>query len=248
VKHGIYLDLPAKRALKALAQLEELGFDHVVLCPCDATGWAWSGRQIAAVLAEAERRSLAATVMVWPMAPLSSAQARELAVKAKGWPGLELDLEGSYAGPSAPGWLEVLLDELGQGRVPACNTFPSRLVHPVTAPAVAKILAGGGELHLQAYSVTHPPGQSVPAPYTDPVWGPGRAQKRAWRLAHGQATSLVLAAWDQRWAGVTPAESMREAYLAAVGCGARVVRWWSAKWVVGRAAGGAVRELLRAGF
>jgi hypothetical protein len=40
---------------------------------------------------------------------------------------------------------------------------------------------------------------------------------------------------------------MREAYLEAVGCGAQVIRWWSAKWVVGRAVGGAVRELLRAG-
>ena len=105
--------------------------------------------------------------------------------------------------------------------------------------ATAQVAPHAHRFTVQAYSTSIAFGRTVP--WSDPVYGPGLAQRRALRLAQrvpgvGGETPTVqlqagLALWGQRWQGRTVEAALGAALDVAVEAGSPVVRWWSSKWL-----------------
>jgi len=257
MRYGLYIDGNATAARRWLPRVVELGFDQVALCAEDPKrGYVWSPEATRRNLDAARALGLDARIMDWPRPDIPD-DARAFASRANAWRAVELDLEATYRGALAPRWLDEVIDLVEDEVVLDCTTFAGRFRHPTTGPAIRRILERGGRLHVQAESCTHPPGHPDGVPYRDPVLGPGRCQERAWRLAVAvceevgvdpvERLTLILASFDQRWPGVSAAQSMGDAYRAAVDLGCRTVEWWSAKSGMGQRTSAILRSLIAGG-
>jgi hypothetical protein len=254
VSYGLYLDGPASAARRWLPRISELGFDSVALCPEDPKrGYIWSGPQITTILADARARGLVARVMDWPR-PDRPGDAAAFVSRANAWRAVELDLERTPAIHLLAGWLDEVLEQLDPSVTIDATTFPGRFDHPRTGPVLRRVLRRGGRLHVQAEACATPPGHTQPVSYRDPLLGPGRCQRHAWREAVRlceevgvdpvERLTLILASFDQRWPGVEVEQAMGDSYRAVEELGCATTEWWSAKTAMGRATSQIIRGLI----
>jgi hypothetical protein len=166
---------------------------------------------------------------------------------------VEVDLEGDWRRSRLRGYSSMadagraLVDRLRSvADVIEVTTFPAH----TEARSSAVVTPLADRLALQVYSVRHLDSIPDPIAWDDPRYGPGHYQRTA--LARAAAThptvELVagLAAYDQRWPGVTWAAAMAAAYRGAQDAGVTHVRYWSAKWLVRLAGGRESAPALRA--
>ena len=249
--HGLYWDAARDWSLENWPTIEQelgrIGIDHIVV-PLNGHEHAIAGRAAVRWLPEhvatliRKARSIRVDVMIWA-APTAEfvADARRVLPRLKraGVSIVEFDAERDAWGVVPVGTTRAaaalaLLDAARSAGLNAGVTMIPERIYPEWASA--------DYCAVQSYSRAN---GGLANHSGDGPYAPGNMQRLGARRVQQAGMPLVqaLAAYDQRWPGTPVVEPMRRAYEAAASS-SRVVRWWSAKWVVGHRAQADVRAAI----
>ncbi len=259
VRMGCWIDDTPQRVLTTpyFDTLKELGLRVIAVMLNQApspSNQAWVARWQAEELSKlhdlAAARGIEVVATVWPL-PVAAvidtlAQVLPELLQAAGASALELDAESNWQKDRVAGFSSLheaattLAERLREITSPLdarleLTTYPYHAENSAAAtlaPLVDRLLP-------QAYSVATRGGD--PVPWTGSPLSPGALQQVTWSLAHtvpgvseGKVTvELGLAAYKQKWEGHSPEQAMRIAFEHALHLGARRIRWWSSKWLLG---------------
>lgn len=196
----------------------------------------WSPKELAAFVRKAHSRHVLVSVMYWPMPTPESIENVKRAtpqwVEAGAW-ATEADCEGgNWSDKYIKGFRS--LDEAGDALLDAAR-HPDLMLGANfhTGRLSLSVSSKVDYVAIQAYSRYK---ESDTIRHWGAPYGPGNAQKRAWNLAQKadpKFTIMGLAAYSQAFPGHRAHEAMSVAADSAKQAGARWLRYWSAKHVVG---------------
>lgn len=272
---GVWIDDPPRLVLKSwyLDRLRAMGLSHVAVMLDgpepgleDARWTASDLRQLAEALPE-HRRVL--TTWVAPQKPTVSELGRKLPrlLDAFGAAGVELDVEpaGQFRERSVRGYVDAdrdrsRLDDASADIARMLLTLPVCEIELTTFPGALRLMLSLAEelarcasdhvslsAFMQLYAVRNRGSLKVGWDSAlGPVRGPREGLENArQRLPERFEVQAGLAAWDTRWPGRGPYESMTVAAQSAVEGRATALRYWSSKWLCRKRGHGAKRARLR---
>jgi len=256
MKRGLWIDRRAGRRgidgiadLDYLRELKGLGFSSLAVMldgPLRGFDSAWTDGAFATFCERAISLDLEVIATTWP--DPDERMIMGLGQRLRRWAGygiigVEVDLEGQWrvAPPRYEQVSAALVEELLAVRE-AHDVRVETTTHTGHREATERALVTprADRFLCQAYSVAVHSGKTLP--WDDPIYGPGRAQERAARLARrvpgvpGRVKlGLGLPLWAQSWPGRSTAEAMQTALDAAEKVEPCEVRYWSSKWLTGEA-------------